>query len=274
MASPGPTTTVHQMARGLDAWCLGVPAPGPGVCEVCRGSRRPGFSLCFGCRLTLAGVSRPCRTVVPISLVTLAGPLYGTIRSYKDAVSAEERRRSGLRVAVLLARFVHDHGPCIARRSGGGWDYLTTVPSTARRGEHPLSRALDHVPWLARQHRTTLRRGLASMSHRRPDDDGYRVIHPVTGDRVLLVDDLWTSGARAQSAASALQRAGAVVLGIVPAGRVVDPEFDAFSDRSLRRWSGRLFDPSVCSLCAADQATRSGATRSGATGCDARDPAA
>ena len=42
---------------------------------------------------------------------------------------------------------------------------------------------------------------------------------PVTGQAVLLLDDTWTSGGTAQSAAVALKRAGARSVAVVVAGR-------------------------------------------------------
>jgi orotate phosphoribosyltransferase len=56
-------------------------------------------------------------------------------------------------------------------------------------------------------------------------DDGFAPTTSVSGDRILIVGDTFTSGARTQSAASALQLAGARVVAILPIGRVVDPEF-------------------------------------------------
>jgi adenine/guanine phosphoribosyltransferase-like PRPP-binding protein len=45
----------------------------------------------------------------------------------------------------------------------------------------------------------------------------------VAGSRLVLVDDTWTTGARAQSAASALAAGGAEVEAVVVLGRVVTP---------------------------------------------------
>jgi hypothetical protein len=45
----------------------------------------------------------------------------------------------------------------------------------------------------------------------------------VSGARVLLLDDTYVSGSRAQSAAATLRRAGARSVLIVPLGRVIRP---------------------------------------------------
>jgi hypothetical protein len=56
--------------------------------------------------------------------------------------------------------------------------------------------------------------------------------------RILLLDDTYVSGARAQSAVSALREAGASRILIVPVGRVIRPdtlaEHAAFLSRSRR----------------------------------------
>ncbi len=56
-------------------------------------------------------------------------------------------------------------------------------------------------------------------------DEGYRVTQSVCGKSILLIDDTFTTGARLQSAASALQLAGADVVAAVVIGRVINPEF-------------------------------------------------
>jgi adenine/guanine phosphoribosyltransferase-like PRPP-binding protein len=103
------------------------------------------------------------------------------------------------------------------------------------------------VPWLAAQHQETLLRGSGPMAHNLASDDGFVVRRDVRGARVLVVDDTFTTGARAQSAASALQMAGARVIAIVPVGRVIDPD----RGRALAPWTRRShqrFDFGRCCL--------------------------
>jgi predicted amidophosphoribosyltransferase len=58
----------------------------------------------------------------------------------------------------------------------------------------------------------------AAFQLRAPDRDG------VAGSRVLLLDDTYVSGARAQSAAAALHLTGACATVIVPLGCVLRPD--------------------------------------------------
>ena len=215
--------SVHEVSEPLAGLCRPVPAPGPGVCVVCRGCARPEFSTCYSCARVTAQVRRPCHRVVPLSLYAIPGGLHATLRGYKDGESGADRRRYAALVVSLLARFLFDHGDCLGSCRAGGWDFITTVPSTNRDGPHPLASALRLVPWLAAQHQETLVRGTAAMAHNVASDDGFVVRSGVRGARVLVVDDTFTTGARVQSAASALQLAGARVVAAVPIGRVVDP---------------------------------------------------
>jgi hypothetical protein len=55
------------------------------------------------------------------------------------------------------------------------------------------------------------------------DPGRFRVPRPLTGAAVLLLDDTWTSGGTAQSAAVALKRAGARSVAVVVLGRHLPP---------------------------------------------------
>ncbi|HVT41714.1 MAG TPA: hypothetical protein VHD39_01935, partial [Acidimicrobiales bacterium] len=70
--------------------------------------------------------------------------------------------------------------------------------------------------------------GAAPAGHMHPDRGAFALAPSASagvGDRrVLLLDDTYVSGARAQSAAAALRRAGARAAVIVVAGRVLRPD--------------------------------------------------
>ena len=63
---------------------------------------------------------------------------------------------------------------------------------------------------------------IESIAHQSPNPGAFYVDASAAGLDVLLVDDTFTTGARIQSAASALASAGARVVAAVPIGRVVD----------------------------------------------------
>ena len=106
-------------------------------------------------------------------------------------------------------------------------DVLATVPSsTSRAGEHPLIGVINRVASLRAQHEELLEKGPTPIDHLSASDTGYQCTRELQGDRIPLVDDTFTSGARAQSGASALSLAGGDVVAIVPIGRVITPNFN------------------------------------------------
>lgn len=224
-----------------------VPKAGPGICEVCHGQEpNPGFATCYSCEEAIRGVSRPVRLIVPISLCERNGQLHHVLRRYKDAWDPATRRGFETQVAAFLGRFLRDHGSCVTRAASSSWDVVVTVPSSrGRSGTHPIETATRRISFLSSQVKTCLAPGPEATDHNRPTDRGFKVTEDVQGDRVLLVDDTYTTGARLQSAASALQLAGAITLAGIVVGRFVNPK------RSPTLWErvrSELYDFSRCCL--------------------------
>ncbi len=80
----------------------------------------------------------------------------------------------------------------------------------------------------------------------RPDAAAFRVPatlrHRIDGRRMLLLDDTYVSGARAQSAAAALRRSGARAVVIVALGRVLRPDRSALHAAFLPGTAGCQVD--------------------------------
>ena len=222
-----------------------MPGPGLEVCPVCSGPKRGGAATCPGCAAVGAALGRPLAPVLPVSVCGIPGPLYHALRGYKSAPVAEARRRFGAIVGEVLAAFYDRHLACLERLAGGRFDAVLAVPPTARPGPAPIQGVL-RVPLRP----DLLVRGPGPMGHRRPSIDGYRVPDrarsDVAGRRILLVEDLYTTGARAQSAAAAMGEGGAAAVVILAVGRAVRPA----GARSHRLYwlagEGRPFDPARC----------------------------
>jgi hypothetical protein len=120
---------------------------------------------------------------------------------------------------------------------GGPIDVVALVPSTHRPGPAPLALvdgledvvagALPAARWApALLRRADQPGGWPPVGHMRPDAGAFMVPPQdraaLRGARVLLLDDTYVSGARAQSAAAALQHTGARTV-IGPLGRVLRP---------------------------------------------------
>ncbi|HXP22354.1 MAG TPA: phosphoribosyltransferase [Streptosporangiaceae bacterium] len=125
---------------------------------------------------------------------------------------------AGTLLALLLV-FLRDHGACVWRSAGiTGPTHLAVVPTArSRPGVHPLRALIApylHCQWAE----------LWSLPGGHPvrDLDPARFgAAPVPDARVLLLDDTWTTGSTAQSAAMALRRSGARSVAIVVLGRHV-----------------------------------------------------
>lgn len=77
--------------------------------------------------------------------------------------------------------------------------------------------------------------------------DKFRARRSLEGEAVLLIDDTWTTGASAQSAAAALKTAGAGAVAVVVIGRHLNREWHE-NDRRLRGLT-RPFDWTRCAFC-------------------------
>jgi hypothetical protein len=184
---------------------------------VCRRPLRAG-SRCFPCREqaeSLPGLLAD--VVVPVCFAPKGGPHARHLWLYKSARPGAEAAR--LALLALLAVFLRDHGPCVWAAAGmTGPTHLAVVPSgRGRPGPHPLralAGPLAGRPW------ARLSRGEPGHAADLLADPGrFRAAPLPGGARVALLDDTWTSGASAQSAAAALRLAGAQRVAVIVLGR-------------------------------------------------------
>jgi predicted amidophosphoribosyltransferase len=137
-------------------------------------------------------------------------------------------------VHALFARFLRTHAACVTAAAEGPIDAVLPVPSSFRPSGSPLC-TVDGLATAACAPFTgahwvpdLLTRGAARAGHMRPARGAFAVSPSgraaVRDRRVLLLDDTYVSGARAQSAAAVLRRAGARATVIVVAGRVLRPD--------------------------------------------------
>lgn len=227
-----------------------VPPAGPGVCDICHSGPNEGYSRCYSCTDQTSRVSYPIERVVPVSLMTKSGSnqLYHLLRSYKSP-STSGRRLLVARVAGLLGRFLRDHQIClVGGKNEPSWDLVTTVPSTRGKRDHPLSRAVRGLRTLGHAHADLLAPSTGPFE-RRARDDMFTITQNAAGTRVLLLDDTLTSGAHLQSAASALQLAGAKVTAAVILGRIINPNYNPACSRIWEWSSTRPFSFDICCLC-------------------------
>ncbi|PKQ20924.1 MAG: ComF family protein [Actinobacteria bacterium HGW-Actinobacteria-6] len=208
--------------------CAGCGLPGATLCPVCRSTAhliQPGAG-CQRCGAPLIGAS--CRECVDRSFAfssavcagLLEPPLSRAVTLYKDAA---ERRYAVLLGALLSA----------ACESWRGWpDAVCAVPPSeralARRGfDHTaalaghVARELDvpHLRLLVAARRAD-QRGLG-RDERRENMAGAFAVHPAVPvpSRVLVVDDVFTTGATLDGATRALLAAGALEVRVAAVAR-------------------------------------------------------
>jgi ComF family protein len=211
----------------------------PQRCLVCG---QGAAQLCAGCRNALPRVEPPlCErcgapTAWPVSrCLECAGRRLGfaTVRAavrYDDTVRrvvAAWKERGLRRLADAAASVVSER---LARPRA---DVLTYVPADADRrlirGHHPAERLAAAVarhwelpcePLLARARPSRRQRGLPLAERRRNVARAFDARAPAP-PTVVLVDDVYTSGATASAAASALRAAGARRVEVVTFARVI-----------------------------------------------------
>ncbi len=185
------------------------------MCGVCCGPSGP-HAVCFACRRVGGRLGLALAPVFPVRLCPLPGPLYTVLMGYKESPVREARRRFGPMVRTLVAEFVSAHAGCLVAAAGGSGGLVLPVPSSTRPAGSPLCGVDGLAPacaplgdWMPQ----LLARGDVPVGHMRPARRAFEVpaaLRPaVAGRRAVLLDDTYVSGARAQSAAAALRRAGA-----------------------------------------------------------------
>ena len=174
--------------------------------------------MCTSCRDVAVALGRPLLPVTPVACVGGSSALYRALRQYKSG-EPDVAVRQAARLARLLDRFFTRHAACVAP---DGLDVCVVVPSPrdGRPAPHPLTALVAGSNVLPRPVEA-LSPGRSPVAHRQPSVDGYRAAEGISGKRVLLVDDVYTTGAHLQSAAVALVDAGARAVHAVVLGRFV-----------------------------------------------------
>lgn len=249
---PCALTDIREAALELIAptRCCGCERPGVLICSGCLSELEPidpahsclhcgapyGDVLCTECaRDALANQSTGERVAGSIDRCLAAacyeGPLPRIIRAYKDA--GEER------LAPYLADLLRDaaeHAEQSAPERYGGLvssaDAVVFVPVTAKA---LLRRGFDHMEAVTRSFASgtgvafldalakrgkTDQRELNRSERRLAQQGVYEVVEEVAGKRLLLLDDVITTGATARAAADALRFAGACSIDVLALARV------------------------------------------------------
>jgi predicted amidophosphoribosyltransferase len=185
--------------------------------------------------------------VAPISYSLSGSRLHREIAAYKrDAEPFVGYAVKAL--AEILECFLSAHELCAGR--GERFDVVTTVPSSDnQRDQHHQLRQIvaERVPAVSGRHQRLLVASRCAAASRSFDRGRFEVPKSLSGQRVLLIDDMWTTGASAQSAAAVLRAAGASYVAAVVIGRYLNREYSDNQARLSRLDVG--FSWESCVLC-------------------------
>lgn len=214
--------TVAEVSAPYANFLVPVLSSRRGVCEVCHTAIGHEWSQCYQCDQAAQVLSSVADVVVPVALSVKGEQLAHELSAYKYSPRAVVRERLAQGLAAVLWRWVAAHEKCVARACGASqFAVTTTVPGTAPRVEqHPLERIVGGIVGATRgRYERLLAVNPGAPQGRTHSDHRFRALRRLDGESLLVVDDTWTSGAHAQSAASALRAAGAHTVAIVVLGR-------------------------------------------------------
>lgn len=229
----------------------------PPLCSCCDAQVSAPGLLCTGCFQTLNVIADPVceRCGLPFANEIHAGS-FGICAACLDYPPAWNKARAALLYndgakrlilplkhsdrpenATVLARFMHRAGAALLARA----ELIVPVPLhrwrlLSRRYNQSVLLAqalgklanLPMLPDALHRTRATVRLGEHSAAVRRSKLHGAIAAHPVRGGallgrRILLIDDVLTSGATANACAHALLDAGAANVDVLAAARVCHP---------------------------------------------------
>ncbi len=211
------------------------PAAMPGrICATCTTPIANAYTRCYACSQQPDHLA----AVLPVAYSVGGEQYHLALRHYKDGRTPALRNRLTVQLAAVLWRFLLRHEAHLAEAAGvERFDRVITVPSHApqRDEDRPgLRRLVGELCGPTRDRYERLLRATGSgTSQRRIERDRYAAVGRLGSDAIMLIDDTWTTGSRAQSAALALADAGAGAVALVVLGRHVNREF-ADNDRRLR----------------------------------------
>lgn len=232
--------------------CAGCERPGALICPAClerlilidpatscmRCGAPGGYIICTECGnptgASVSGASAaddesPLDRV--LATAVFEDPLPRIVRAYKDG---GERRLAPLIAQMLLDTAEHAQTEAPDRYGGvlAGADALVFVPATARAYRR---RGFDHMEGIVRElgelsgaplvdalvkHGSADQRRLGRAGRQASSQGAYETVERVEGMRLLLVDDVITTGATLRSAARALADAGAAHIDALAVARV------------------------------------------------------
>ncbi len=198
------------------------------------------YEYCLACQRSSARTD--LADAVAMLTYAVAGQPSGELLHGYKAAEPDTGHRAAVGQLVRLALSLH--ADCPGELAGSAVSHWAAVPSLPRKqGEHALHEIVKRV---APGGEVVL---TAAQKVRRPraicaDHFEAEAVLPA-GGHVLLLDDTWTTGGHAQSAALALKKAGAGRVSLLVVARWIKPDFFD-NEWFLRKIAARPYDPAIC----------------------------
>jgi len=155
-----------------------------------------------------------------------------TLYKGREATGEAPDENARIVVSALIRRLFDELLVQLSGSNTGRLSVVVVPSSGVRPTPHPIAAALQtSVPDASVI--DVLRRGDATVSFRNPTKDGYVATGNGGGTPVLLLDDVYTTGARMNSAAFALAAADYRVACALVLGRRINP---AYSPQATALW--------------------------------------
>jgi hypothetical protein len=211
------------------------------TCHMCA-TPINGYPLCWRC-CDHQHISGLADLVAPLSYGIDGTESATVIRNYKNHRLCSERERCGSIVGEVLRLGLSLHERCVAAAVGQPVSSCAVIPSlTSRPGVHPMTSITESLGLVGD---VVLMPALDAWCDRIVDADKFTVKGDVRGRHVLVIDDVWTTGSNAQSAALALRRVGAAAVSVVVIARWLNPRHP-LSPRFIREHLRDHYNPLVC----------------------------
>lgn len=213
--------------------CVACHKPGAPVCAACAQAVQPvGATICDGCGRPQPFAVRQCtqcqqQETTPLQGVRIAALYTSPLREMIHAFKYNQQPELAVPLARYLVALVQSYPwqgvfqsidgvvpvPLYrARYQERGYNQAELLASAfCRSVQYPLCSA-----WLVRQRSTHSQVGLTAAERQHNVQDAFVAANTVLGKRILLIDDVYTTGATLRACAQAALNAGAIaVYGLV-----------------------------------------------------------